>query len=193
MTQSASFIVNQYIIDRVGEETDLEECSLCFAAFCFSCVSDHCTALKKLSDGGCVFYKDHDENHKEILRYFYRLIRCQRFDLLTKYADTLAALGLMDHEISMAESEHERLEKHRVDHLKELMDQNWKDSLVVVYPKDEEEEPDEEEDPVDPEPDPVELEPAYDNSMVAVELPAGMTDKAIDDETAEEIQRRCPL
>lgn len=35
----------RYIIDQVGEETDLEECSLCFAASCFSCVSDHCTAL----------------------------------------------------------------------------------------------------------------------------------------------------
>jgi len=26
----------RFIIDRVGEETDLEECSLCFAASCFS-------------------------------------------------------------------------------------------------------------------------------------------------------------
>ena len=85
----------RFIIDRLGEETDLEECSLCFAASCFSCVSNHCTALKKLADGSCVFYRDHDENHKEILRCFYRLIRCQRFDLLTKYADTLAALGLI--------------------------------------------------------------------------------------------------
>ena len=77
----------RFIIDRVGEETDLEECSLCFAASCFSCVSDHCTALKKLADGGCGFYKSHEENHKEIWRCFYRLIRFQRFDLLTKYSD----------------------------------------------------------------------------------------------------------
>ena len=35
----------RYIIDQVGEETDLEECSLCYAAYCFSCVSYHCTAL----------------------------------------------------------------------------------------------------------------------------------------------------
>lgn len=72
----------RFIIDRVGEEIDLEECSFCFASSCFSCVSDHCTALKKLSDGDCVFYKDHEEDHKEIWRCFYRLIRCQRFDLL---------------------------------------------------------------------------------------------------------------
>ena len=77
----------RFIIDRVGEEIDLEECSFCFVSSCFSCVSDHCTALKKLSDGDCVFYKDHEEDHKEIWRCFYRLIRCQRFDLLMKYAD----------------------------------------------------------------------------------------------------------
>ncbi len=112
-------------------------------------------------------------------------------DLLMKYADTLAALGLMDHEISMAEAEHERLEKHRVDHLKELMDQNWKDSLVVVYPNDDVEEPDsEEEEPAEAPSVPDDPEAVYDNSMDEVELPARMTDKAIDDETAEEIQTR---
>ena len=46
----------RYIIDQVGEETDLKECALCYAASCFACVSDHCTALKKLADGGCTFY-----------------------------------------------------------------------------------------------------------------------------------------
>ncbi|MBO6137250.1 MAG: hypothetical protein J6O71_01425 [Lachnospiraceae bacterium] len=93
----------RYIIDQVGEETDLEECSLCFAASCFSCVSDHCTALKKLADGGCVFYKDAEENLHEIRKCFYRLIRNERFDLLMKYADTFAALGLMDQERAAAD------------------------------------------------------------------------------------------
>ena len=139
---------------------------------------------------GFRFYKGHEENHKEIWRCFYRLVRFQRFDLLTKYSDTLAALGLMDHEIAMAEKEHERLDKHRVDHLKELTDQNWKDSLVIVYPKDEEEAPDDEEEPADSEPDPADLESVFDNSMDAVEIPADITDTAIDDETAEEIQTR---
>ena len=127
---------------------------------------------------------------KEILRCFYRLIRCQRFDLLTKYADTLGALGLMDHEIVMAEKEHERLEEHRLTHLKELTDQNWKDGLMVVYPKDEEEEPDDEENSADFEPVPMDSESVFDNSMDVAELPAGMTDKAIDDKTAEDIQTR---
>ena len=44
----------RYIIDRIGEETDLENCFLCHAASCFACVSDHCTALEKAADGGCV-------------------------------------------------------------------------------------------------------------------------------------------
>ena len=54
----------RYIIDRVGEETDLGECALCYAVSCFACVSDHCTALKKLAGGGCAFYKNYEEDHK---------------------------------------------------------------------------------------------------------------------------------
>ncbi len=180
----------RYIIDRVGEETDLEECSLCFAASCFACVSEHCTALKKLVDGGCAFYKDAEENLREIRICFYRLIQNERFDLLMKYADTLAALRLMDHEISMADTEHERLDKHRVEHLKELEDQNWKDSLVIIYPVDEADEPDTEEEPDDSGTDPAEPEAVFDNGMDTVELPVAMTDRSIDDETAEEIQTR---
>ena len=52
----------RYIIDRVGEETDLANCSVCHAIFCFSCVQDYCTALEKAADGGCVFYKDAEDN-----------------------------------------------------------------------------------------------------------------------------------
>ena len=180
----------RYIIDRVGEETDLEECSLCFAASCFACVSEHCTALKRLADGGCVYYKDAKENLREIRKCFYRLIQNERFDLLMKYADTLAALGLMDHEIAMAEKEHERLDKHRMEHLKELEDQNWKESLVVIYPVDEVEEPDTEQEPDDSGTDPAEPEAVFDNGMDTVEIPVGMTDADIDDKTAEEIQTR---
>ena len=180
----------RYIIDRVGEETNLEECSLCFAASCFACVSEHCTALKKLAVGGCVFYKDAKEDLREIRKCFYRLIQNERFDLLMKYADTLAALGLMDHEIAMAEKEHERLDKHRMEHLKGLEDQNWKDSLIVIYPVDEVEEPDTEQEPDDSGTDPAEPEAVFDNGMDTVEIPVGMTDADIDDETSDEIQTR---
>ena len=79
----------RYIIDQVGEDTDLEECTLCCAASCFSCVSDHCTALKKLADGGCVFYKVAEENIHEIRKCFYRMIQNERFDLLMNDVVTL--------------------------------------------------------------------------------------------------------
>ena len=179
----------RYIIDQVGEETDLEECSLCYAASCFSCVSDHCTALNKLAEGGCAFYKDNEENHKEIQKCFYRLISNERYDLLMKYADTLAALGLMDQERAAADKMREELENHRASHLKKLLDQNWKDSLIIVYPMEEEDEPEEdmaeESAPVPGEPGPI-----IDNSLDSINLPVKMTDKSIDDETAEEIDTR---
>ena len=53
------------------------------------------------------------------------------------------------------------------------------------------EEPDgEEEEPAEAPSVPDDPEAVFDNSMDEVELPARMTDKAIDDETAEEIQTR---
>ena len=84
----------RYIIDQVGEETDLKECALCYAASCFACVSDHCTVLKKLADGGCTFYKDYDEDRREIWRCFYRLISNERFDLLLYMRIRLLSLAL---------------------------------------------------------------------------------------------------
>ena len=143
----------RYIIDRIGEETDLENCSLCHAASCFSCVQGFCTALEKVADGGCVFYKDAEENHREIRRCFYRLVWHERFDLLEKYADTLAALGLMDEETVDAESQHKKLEAYRVRHLNELRISGWKDTLEVVRIRDTEEDDDDEEDEEDGEED----------------------------------------
>ena len=179
----------RYIIDQVGEETDLKECALCYAASCFACVSDHCTALKKLADGGCTFYKDYDEGHGEIRRCFYRLISNERFDLLFKYADTIAALGLMESESALADGMREELEKHRVSHMKMLLDQNWKDSLIAICPLDDADEP-EEETAEESEDAPDAPETVIDNSLDNIELPATMTDKSIDDETAEEIETR---
>lgn len=179
----------RYIIDQVGEETDLEGCSLCYAASCFSCVSDHCTALNKLAEGGCTFYKDNEENRREVRKCFYRLIRNERFDLLLKYSETIAALGLMDQECASADRMREELEKHRAFHLKKLLDQNWKDSLIVIYPVEEADEP-EEDTAEECEPAPGEPEAIIDNSLDSIDLPAEMTNKSIDDETAEEIDTR---
>ena len=60
--------------DRIGEDTDPSDCALCHAVSCFSCVQGYCTALEKVTTGGCVFYKDAAQNRKEIRRCFYRLI-----------------------------------------------------------------------------------------------------------------------
>ena len=124
----------RYIIDRVGEETDLANCSVCHAISCFSSVQDHCTALEKAADGGCVFYKDAEDNRREIRRCFYRLIRHERFDLLEKYADTLAALGFMDEEMADAARQHDDLEKYRTTHYNLLLSSGWKETLTVVRP-----------------------------------------------------------
>ena len=44
--------------DRIGEDTGPSDCALCHAVSCFSCVQGYCTALEKVTVGGCVFYKD---------------------------------------------------------------------------------------------------------------------------------------
>ncbi|MCR5294922.1 MAG: hypothetical protein K6E30_07100, partial [Lachnospiraceae bacterium] len=60
---------------------------------------------------------------------------------------------------------------------------------VIVYPDDEAEEPDDEE-PEDFSPETADQAAEFDNSMDSIDLPAGVTDETIDDETAEEIQTR---
>lgn len=72
--------------DRIGEDTDTPDCALCYVVSCFSCVQGYCTALKKVTVDGCVFYKDAAQNRKEIRRCFYRLISHERFDLLRSSA-----------------------------------------------------------------------------------------------------------
>lgn len=124
----------RYIFDQVGEKTDLKKCSACLAATCFSCMDDYCTALEKVPSGLCVFYKDAEENQKEIRRCFYRLVRYERFDLLEKYAGTLDALGLMDREVKTAAWKHHEMEKYRAWHLKHLWKTGWKDKLEIFKP-----------------------------------------------------------
>ena len=171
----------RYIIDRVGEETDLENCSVCHAISCFSCVQDYCTALEKAADGGCVFYKDAEDNRREIRRCFYRLIRHERFDLLGKYADTLAALGFMDEEMADAARQHDDLEKYRTTHYNLLLSSGWKETLTVVRPMETEEAQTE---PETPREEPDEF---VDNDLDQVVFPEGVTNTVIDHETAVEI------
>ena len=174
--------------DCIGEDTDLSDCALCHAVSCFSCVQGYCTALEKVTVGGCVFYKDDAQNRKEIRKCFYRLISRERFDLLRKYADTMAALGLMDAEVADAELQRKRLKEYRSKHLSCLLETHWKDTLVVVYPVDKEDE--DQDDAAIAEPQETDSEPEYDNSVEQAVFPEGITDKALDDETAEDIDTR---
>ncbi len=79
------------------------------------CRSVHCTAITKLADGGCTFCKDNEENRREIWRCFYRLISNERFELLFKYADTIAALGLMKPESALTDGMRETMATMRMD------------------------------------------------------------------------------
>ena len=180
--------VETHFRDRIGEDTDPSNCTLCHAVSCFSCVQGYCTALEKVTVGGCVFYKDAAQNRKEIRRCFYRLISHERFDLLRKYADTIAALGLMDAEQADAERQRKRLGEYRSQHLSSLLEAHWKDTLVVVYPADDEDEGQDEIESAElPESDP---EPEYDNSVEQAVFPEGIAEKSLDDETAEDIDTR---
>ena len=174
--------------DRIGEDTDPSNCALCHAVSCFSCVQGYCTALEKVTVGGCVFYKDAAQNRKEIRKCFYRLIILERFDLLRKYADTMAALGLMDEELADAELQRKRLVEYRSRHFASLFESHWKDTLTVVYPVDEED--DGQDDTSDVEPQEFDLEPEYDNSVEQAVFPEGIAEITLDDETAEDIETR---
>lgn len=174
--------------DCIGEDTDLSDCALCHAVSCFSCVQGYCTALKKVIVGGCVFYKDAAQNRKEILRCFYRLISRERFDLLRKYAVTMAALGLMDAELADAERQRKRLGEYRSQHLSSLLETHWKDTLIVVYPVNDVD--DEQDETESTEPQESNTEPEYDNSVEQAVFPEGTAETALDDETAEDIDTR---
>ena len=180
--------VETYFRDRIGEDTDPSNCALCHAVSCFSCVQGYCTALEKVTVGGCVFYKDTARNRKEIRRCFYRLISHERFDLLRKYADTMAALGLMDAELADAARQRKRMGEYRSKHLSSLLETHWKDTLVVVYPVDDEGDGQVETESAEPqEYDP---EPEYDNSVEQAVFPEGIAETTLDDETAEDIDTR---
>lgn len=174
--------------DCIGEDTASSDCALCHAVSCFSCVQGYCTALEKVTVGGCMFYKDAAQNLKEIRRCFYRLISRERFDLLRKYVDTMAALGLIDAELADAERQKKRLGEYQSQHLSSLLEAHWKDTLVVVYPADDEDNEQGETESAEPqESDP---EPEYDNSVEQAVFPEGTAETTLDDETAEDIETR---
>ena len=78
---------------------DCSEFTPCPIDTCFGCVNGFCTIISGDAENGC-FYKDRTEAFRQIRHSFYQLISQERFDLLYRYADTYAELGLMDQEIA---------------------------------------------------------------------------------------------
>lgn len=186
LTGSDETMETEHFKDRVGEDTVSSDCDICHAVSCFSCVHGYCTALEKITSGGCVFYKDAEENRRQILKCFYRIINRGRFDLIRKYADTMAAIGLMDKEFESAAQQQDILEHYRTAHLEFLYTSHWADSLVFARPADDELEIQEEE-ITQPEPDPVDPESEFDNALDKAVFPESTTPESLDEETFEDI------
>ena len=91
---------------------------------CFGCVNGYCTIVSGDAESGC-FYKDRTEGLRQVRHYFYQLISQERFDLLYRYADTYAELGLMDQEITEIHQKQTELEAFRRNDLAEAEDTDW--------------------------------------------------------------------
>ena len=132
---------------------------------CFACDSGVCTALETVPDP-CVFCRPKEENRREVLRCFYRLVINGRFDLIRKYRETLADLGLFTIELADADNQSKKLDRFRAENLEEMR-RRYAAGEDVVLPADLIE--DSGEDPEDlPEGEEDEL---TDNSLDGVVLP----------------------
>ena len=86
---------------------------------CFACVSGSCTALESFSDP-CVFYRTDANNRREVWKCYHRLVASERFDLIRKYRETLAELGVFDIELSEADKQKKKLDRFRAENLEEM-------------------------------------------------------------------------
>lgn len=82
-----------------NHSNDYSDYTPCPIDTCLGCVNGYCTIFAGNAQSGCL-YKDRTEALHQIRHYFYQLISLERFDLLYRYADTYAELGLMDKEIN---------------------------------------------------------------------------------------------
>ena len=91
---------------------------------CFGCVNGYCTIIFGDAGNGC-FYKDRTEALWQIRHCFYQLISQERFDLLYRYEDTYAELGLMDKEINEIYQKQAELDAFRSSDISETDDTDW--------------------------------------------------------------------
>ena len=103
---------------------DFSNCTPCPIDTCFGYVNGYCTIISGNAESGC-FYRDRTENLRLVRHYFYLLISQERFDLLFRYADTYAELGLMDQEITEIHQKQAELDAFRISDLTETEDTDW--------------------------------------------------------------------
>ena len=131
---------NKCTSDRIGETVDITICPSCtYHEDCFANVSGRCTALIAAFIP-CPFYKSAVVNRAEIQRSITRRKRIGRYDLILKYASTLAMLGALDEEIENMERTGIWLDEFQKSNLARLMRQVTTDDLSVFDDSDEEDE-----------------------------------------------------
>ena len=80
---------------------------------CFACRFGECMALESVT-APCSFFKTPADNHRAVMKCFYRLIEAERFDLLYKYRKVLFRFGIFDAEIRSAHEQQRALELYGI-------------------------------------------------------------------------------
>lgn len=96
-----------------------ENCTYRCDKDCFACGSGSCTALEYISDP-CVFYRSDSDNRREVWRCYHQLVASECFDLIRKYRETLAALGVFAIELRDANKQKKKLDRFRAENLEEM-------------------------------------------------------------------------
>jgi hypothetical protein len=107
-----------------NHSNDYSDYTPCPIDTCFGCVNGYCTIIFGDAGNGC-FYKERTEALWQIRHCFYQLISQERFDLLYRYADTYAELGLMDKEINEIYQKQAELDAFRTSDISETDDTDW--------------------------------------------------------------------
>ena len=74
--------------DRLVEWQGYRDC----VQDCFACLQSECYALE-WAINPCSFFKTALENHRAVMKCFYKLITAERFDLLYKYREVLECVS----------------------------------------------------------------------------------------------------
>ena len=122
----------EWIPDIIGEKVDGSTLPFCdYHEDCFANANGKCTALI-VADSPCAFYKSAVANREEIQRSVTHLKRIGRYDLIFKYAFTLAMIGALDSEIEEMRRAGRWLDEHQKSSLAGLMRQVMEGNLSAL-------------------------------------------------------------